>query len=273
MKIKSLTIGFIFLCLSAFSQTKIDNLVSIEIPGEVQLKYFDEANASVKSFYSNSTTESYLVMRMAVISNGEEKTTLAKDSSQLYRIYKQIYEPQIETMKNKGFFLSDSQKVNIKDYLAYKITYKTTESQTESAETLLICLNGVVYIFTYSRVSDYILQHKENFFKSLTINSSAKQIADITKNSKSFTSVSELITYGIIALVLIIYFVIKSRDKSKYGINLKRVYCPTCQTKQPIVRKPANERQALYGGHTCSNCKTEMDKYGRAITSENNNVE
>jgi hypothetical protein len=31
------------------------------------------------------------------------------------------------------------------------------------------------------------------------------------------------------------------------------------------VRKPANENQALYGGHTCKNCKTEMDKYGTEI--------
>ena len=49
------------------------------------------------------------------------------------------------------------------------------------------------------------------------------------------------------------------------GINLKRVYCPKCGLKQPIIRKPKNERQALYGGNTCKNCGTEMDKYGQKI--------
>lgn len=272
MKIQTLIIGLLFSHLSVFSQTKIDNFVSVKIPGELQTKAFDEANASVKSFYSNSKTESYLVMRMAVMSNGEEKNTLAEDSSQLYRIYKQIYEPQVETMKRKGFFLLDTQKVKFKNYLAYKLNYKTADSQNESAETLLICLNGIVYVFTYSRVGDYILQHKEDFQESITINSSAKQIVGIKAGSTGLFSVSDFISYGIIASFLIFFF-LKGRKKSKFGINLNRVYCPVCNTKQPIIRKPTNERQALWGGHTCSNCKIEMDKYGRTITSENDNVE
>ncbi len=55
------------------------------------------------------------------------------------------------------------------------------------------------------------------------------------------------------------------RKDSKFGINLKRVYCPKCNLKQPIIRKPGNERQMLYGGHTCKNCGTELDKYGSEI--------
>jgi len=271
MTIRPLIIGFLLLCSSAFSQTKIDDFVSIKIPGEVQQKDFNEANASVKSFYSNSSKESYIVMRMAAMLNGEEKNTLAEDSNQLYKFYKQIYEPQIETMKNKGFLLLDSQKVKFKNYLAYKLNYKTADSQNENAETLLVFLNGIVYVFTYSKVNEYILKNKEDFQQSISIGSSARQIADIQEDSGNFNLISNLIIYGIVALGLIIFFVIKSRDKSKFGINLKRVYCPTCQTKQPIIRKPANERQALYGGHTCRNCNTEMDKYGRDITSENDN--
>ena len=267
MKVQILIIGLLLSHLSVFSQTKIDNFVSTKIPGEVQIKDFDEVNASVKSFYSNSTAESYLVMRMAVMSNGEEVNTLAENSSGLNKIYSQISESQIESMKNKGFLLLDTQKVKIKDYSAYKITYKTADSQNESAETLLVCLNGVVYVFTYSRVGDYVVRHKEEFQQSVQINRSAKQIADAPVNSEGTFSVASLVSYGIIALVLIVFFIKKSRDKSSLGINLNRVYCANCQTKQPFIRKPANERQALYGGHTCNNCKTEMDKYGVAITS------
>jgi transposase-like protein len=67
---------------------------------------------------------------------------------------------------------------------------------------------------------------------------------------------------------MILFFVKKSRDKSDMGINLKRVYCPGCGTKQPFIRKPKNSRQAMYGGYTCPKCNTEMDKYGDVIKSD-----
>jgi len=51
----------------------------------------------------------------------------------------------------------------------------------------------------------------------------------------------------------------------KWGIHLKTVYCPNCQEEQPKVRKPQNWRQILWGGYTCQNCGTEMDKYGKKL--------
>ncbi|MEL1247159.1 hypothetical protein [Flavobacterium helocola] len=75
-------------------------------------------------------------------------------------------------------------------------------------------------------------------------------------------------TIGIIVGLLMfvsLVFVKKDSKFSKFGINIGRVYCPKCNLKQPIIRKPANERQVLYGGYTCKNCNTEMDKYGIEI--------
>lgn len=67
-------------------------------------------------------------------------------------------------------------------------------------------------------------------------------------------------------LGMIIWFVIHTKRKTKYGINLKRVYCPVCNTKQPRIRKPLNERQKMYGGGTCQGCQTELDKYGDIVS-------
>jgi ssDNA-binding Zn-finger/Zn-ribbon topoisomerase 1 len=75
-------------------------------------------------------------------------------------------------------------------------------------------------------------------------------------------STTTIITIIIIVIVFIVLVI--SKD-SNFGINLKRVYCPKCNEKQPIVRKPNGQRQALYGGHTCRKCGTEMDKYGDII--------
>lgn len=87
-------------------------------------------------------------------------------------------------------------------------------------------------------------------------------------SSQSFSQ-TKFIIYAIVFVGMIIFFIKKSRDKSNLGINLKRVYCPSCGTKQAFIRKPKNSRQAMYGGSTCPKCNTEMDKYGQMIESEN----
>ena len=74
----------------------------------------------------------------------------------------------------------------------------------------------------------------------------------------------------IIIIVIGIYFITlliigKYNKNSKLGINLNRVYCPKCNLKQPIIRRPSNERETLYGGYTCEKCKTKMDKFGVEI--------
>jgi hypothetical protein len=75
----------------------------------------------------------------------------------------------------------------------------------------------------------------------------------------------QVFIYAIIAIGFVIWLVIASKNKSKFGINLKRVYCPICQTKQPIVRMPKGGAQTLWGGTTCPNCQANLDKYGDII--------
>lgn len=74
---------------------------------------------------------------------------------------------------------------------------------------------------------------------------------------------TSVIIYAIITIPLIIWFVVKSKNGSKWGINLARVVCPVCHTKQPIIRMPANAEQAMWGGTTCPKCQTNLDKYGK----------
>jgi|GEM_PF-800478 len=267
MKINSLIIVLLLLSISVYSQTKIDDYVAVEIPGTVQKFDTTTAGVSALSYYSNSKAESYFVMRIEEGANGKENR-LPGDQKALKNIYHQVINNQVNSMGKKGFILLDTQEVKVKRYSAYQITYRTSDSKTESAETLLLSLNGAIYVFTYSRVGDYVVRHKDDFLNSLNINSLAKQTADVSTDPESESSIVDFVTYGIIALVVIAFFVKQSRDKSSLGINLNRIYCPNCQTKQPFIRKPANQRQALYGGCTCRNCKTEMDKYGVAITSK-----
>ncbi len=51
------------------------------------------------------------------------------------------------------------------------------------------------------------------------------------------------------------------------GASLTAPKCPTCETQQPAIRKPASVRQLIWGGWTCANCGTEIDRHGKATTT------
>lgn len=79
---------------------------------------------------------------------------------------------------------------------------------------------------------------------------------------------TQLIIYAIILSGFAIWLIKVSKSKSKWGVNLKRVYCPVCKTRQPIIRMPANPQQAMWGGGTCPKCHTNLDKYGNVIPKQ-----
>ncbi len=54
--------------------------------------------------------------------------------------------------------------------------------------------------------------------------------------------------------------------RNGWGVNLKPVSCPCCNSVMPRKREPKSQRQKLWGGWTCEKCGCEMDKWGRQIT-------
>jgi hypothetical protein len=91
----------------------------------------------------------------------------------------------------------------------------------------------------------------------------------------SLHNAAALILVGLLALLvpvlligLPIFFLVRAnKKKTSLGINLQRVDCPECGMALPRVRKPANFRQAMFGGWTCPDCATEIDKWGRLLKS------
>ncbi len=55
------------------------------------------------------------------------------------------------------------------------------------------------------------------------------------------------------------------RKRGRWGINLRPAHCPECGEPAPVVRRPKNRRQALWGGWTCEECGTEYDKWGHPV--------
>jgi hypothetical protein len=83
-------------------------------------------------------------------------------------------------------------------------------------------------------------------------------------------SILTLIIVGAIAgglgvlLVIVIgkAFNLRIFEGKRMGLNLKRgLKCPSCHAPLPMVRRPQNLNQALWGGWTCKNCGNEFDKW------------
>ena len=61
-----------------------------------------------------------------------------------------------------------------------------------------------------------------------------------------------------IAIVMMMAVAARKRVNEKGG-------CPTCGMPVPTLRNPTSLRQAILGGWTCSECGTEMDRFGNEI--------
>jgi len=71
---------------------------------------------------------------------------------------------------------------------------------------------------------------------------------------------------GLLSIGLVFVLTNTSKRKGRWGINTSAVItCPRCGTIFPKFRKPANIRQALWGGWTCKRCGCEVDKWGKEL--------
>ncbi|MFT3712363.1 MAG: hypothetical protein QM817_32350 [Archangium sp.] len=85
-------------------------------------------------------------------------------------------------------------------------------------------------------------------------------------------SFGELLICGVaaivplLAIVGVVALIRGTSQQTKMGINVNPPSaCPKCGAGLPQIRAPKNLRQALWGGWTCINCNTELDKWGRVI--------
>jgi hypothetical protein len=80
-----------------------------------------------------------------------------------------------------------------------------------------------------------------------------------------------IILPGIFLAILVGYALIRFWPKTgKMGINTESVNCPECGLKAPMIRKPGNLRQVMWGGWTCAGCGCEFDKYGSIMSCKSN---
>ena len=81
--------------------------------------------------------------------------------------------------------------------------------------------------------------------------------------------VCSVLLFGLLAVGAVLVIRDTIRQRGNWGINFKQAVCTQCGTPMPMVRKPANWRQAMWGGGTCPECGFELDKWGRPVEGQN----
>jgi hypothetical protein len=203
-----------------FSQTKIDENITIDFPGKpetlenIAKKDTLDAtfNTTLKAYYLNSKDDSYIAMRVAVLSDSELNEQLPHSTVELQKRYTQIIDEQLKSMSKKGLFLKDSKQIKWNNYLAYKLNFKGETSDEEIGESLILYLNGINYVFIYSKVGSYNLVNKEKFFKSIKINNpeNLKQIVEPYNYWRALAR----IFFGLIFIFIIRRFIKKERKRN-----------------------------------------------------------
>ena len=201
-----ITLLILLLSTSLFSQKKIDSIFSIQFPTKPEKYDFSEKNESGTAFYSNNENDSFVVMRL-ITDNGEtEFEKNLPNLKSLKKAYEKMVDVQIKAMRKKNFIFKDSTEIEINDFIGYKLTYQDEHSGNQNAESILLLINGINYIATYSKVNEFNEANKSNFLNSIKIDltEKPKQISTTEKFDlkKSLLKLlgSGLVLFGILYL-------------------------------------------------------------------------
>ncbi|MFD2909409.1 hypothetical protein ACFSX9_11785 [Flavobacterium ardleyense] len=208
---KAVTLLTLLFSVITFAQTKIDEHITVKFPGEPQtfedVTKSDTLNQNYQSvlnaYYLNSDQESYVVLRVSVVVNDDLEPDLPASKKELLKNYKNFVTQHITDMAQKNLLFKDSTQIMLNDLIAYKITFKASDSEEENGESLLLFANGISYVFIYSKVDSYSKGNKEKFFKSIAFT-----------NSKAIKQIAEPFNYWgallkLISSVFLIFFAVK----------------------------------------------------------------
>lgn len=217
--IKYLTLLSLMLSGFLFSQTKIDENITINFPDKPEtiedIAKKDTLNSSFnttsKAYYLNSKDESYFVIRVAVLVGNNLQAELPQTTTELKKDYKQFIGDHVKSMSKKGLFFKDSTQIKLNNFIAYKINFKGKTSEQEIGESIILYLNGITYIFIYSKVGSYNQVNKETFFKSLKINK-PENLKQITEPYNYWNALIKILSGAI--LIFLIFKLKKSLKNS-----------------------------------------------------------
>jgi hypothetical protein len=174
----------LLLSTSFFAQTKIDSTFSIQFPTKPEKFEFSNKKEKGIAFYSNNEKDSFVVMRLVTENSETEFGKNLPNLKSLKKVYEKMIDVQIKEMRKKTFIFKDTTEIKINDFIGYKVTYKDENSGNQNAESILLFINGINFIATYSKVSEFNNHNKRKFLNSIKI--------DTSNNPKQFNEPYDL---------------------------------------------------------------------------------
>jgi hypothetical protein len=194
----------LLLNISLIGQTKIDQFVSINIPGSlIKLDTLID-NIPFLQYYSHNESETYLVLRIEMDSKENGLNNLPSDLIGLKKVYQDFTQGQIKSMTDAGFTFESSTEFKIGNYISYKISFNNLENGTQNAESNVLLLNEHAYVSTYINKINFNTNNKDSFLNSLTINNNPKQMIEKSAAFKSGFILGKLLFYGVFILGIIL---------------------------------------------------------------------
>ena len=209
---------FVFLftiCFSGFSQTSIDEFVSIDFPYEVTKETREDSEDIITELYaySEDSTAIFELQRIFMLTDYEKPL----DISELRDYYAEFLLGYHEDLASLELEVIDNSEYMIKDFLAQKVQYRSTYTGELCSETRIFVLENAFYIASYYNDYDYDESIKNEFMNSIRIETSNSPV-QIEPNAKNdIASIMGqvflyLIGAGLIAFTIVKY--IKSRNRS-----------------------------------------------------------
>ncbi|MEI7980890.1 MAG: hypothetical protein WCI71_04510 [Bacteroidota bacterium] len=210
----------LFLSCKSFGQTdsrqiKIDELVSVNLPGNVEI--FDTIIEKLKLFRFQSTngTQYFGVIKMEIDSIKNQPYDFPYDLKSLEDAYHNLMADFIEQFSVIGLVVRDSTSVKFDQFIGYQIRFKDPESGKPNGQSLILMLDKNVYTLFYMDKINFNETVKNDFFNSLTIDKQwhPKQMTGTSGSVKIAGKLGALAGIVLI-IVLFIYLIRKSKKKN-----------------------------------------------------------
>lgn len=191
----------LFLTIPLFlkSQTRIDNLITVNFPSKPVISDTIVQKFKLKSFDLTNDTLSYSV----IVTEISRNQTPIESAHKLEQFYKGVVEVQKEKMNSVGLFLKESLKIEVHGFIAYKTSFIYNETNLESANFTHILLNNRLYSFGYINCYEFNKNIANNFLNSIEINKKLKPVQYISKAEKIGRLLGGLISYILVGAIIL----------------------------------------------------------------------
>jgi hypothetical protein len=165
----------IIVSVSVNAQTKIDELININLPGTVTKLDTIIKDVPVKNFFSKINNETYLIQKIKLDEKENELNSLPSDIESLKKSYNECIKGYTKSMKVSGYTFSNSSEFKRDKYLYYRASFNdSNELSKKVVEVNFLILNEHTYTITYFNNIDFNEKNKDDFMNSIKIETSLK---------------------------------------------------------------------------------------------------